>query len=267
MDSINNKNKEKKKLNDTNNKTSSLIYNHDDKLNTKYLIDNLFLENMDEKNQTSKIIDGDNELTIHHKYNVHTRNKFIKETISKQSTFNLSYIPLNLMCQKEEKNKNKTIFNNINELLTTKKNLREIFNMKNSIDSSENMLINENNDNNEFNSKSKTFNDNAIINSKRNNFKKRLKALNKNFNVTNINKEEKFPKQSNIIPKKIIISGIIKDFYKDMRLNGYSSVIKNRKLNTIYMRKFNKKYDSAEKAYQNIKIQLLQKNNSLPHIF
>ena len=267
MDSINNKNKEKKKLNDTNNKTSSLIYNHDDKLNTKYLIDNLFLENLDEKNQTSKIIDGDNELTIHHKYNVHTRNKFIKETISKQSTFNLSYIPLNLMCQKEEKNKNKTIFNNINELLTTKKNLREIFNMKNSIDSSENMLINENNDNNELNSKSKTFNDNAIINSKRNNFKKRLKALNKNFNVTNINKEEKFPKQSNIIPKKIIISGIIKDFYKDMRLNGYSSVIKNRKLNTIYMRKFNKKYDSAEKAYQNIKIQLLQKNNSLPHIF
>ena len=267
MDSINNKNKEKKKLNNTNNKTSSLIYNPDDKLNTKYLIDNLFLENMDEKNQTSKIIDGDNELTIHHKYNVHTRNKFLKEPISKQSTFNLSYIPLNLMCQKEEKNKNKTIFNNINELLTTKKNLREIFNMKNSIDSSENKLINEHNDNNELNSKSKTFNDNAIINSKRNNFKKRLKALNKNFNVTNINKEEKFPKQSNIIPKKIIISGIIKDFYKDMKLNGYSSVIKNRKLNTIYMRKFNKKYDSAEKAYQNIKIQLLQKNNSLPQIF
>ena len=51
-----------------------------------------------------------------------------------------------------------------------------------------------------------------------------------------------------------------------MKINGYSSVIKNRKLNTIYMRKFNKKYDSAEKAYQNIKNQLLKKSNSLPQI-
>ena len=43
--------------------------------------------------------------------------------------------------------------------------------------------------------------------------------------------------------------------------------MKNKKINTIYMRKFNKKYDSAEKVYQNIKIQLLKESNSLPQIF
>ncbi len=33
------------------------------------------------------------------------------------------------------------------------------------------------------------------------------------------------------------------------------------------MRKFNKKYDSAEKAYNNIKVQLLKGNSSLPLIY
>ena len=37
-------------------------------------------------------------------------------------------------------------------------------------------------------------------------------------------------------------------------------------MNSIYMRKFNKKYDSAEKASQNIKIHLLKNNTSLPYI-
>ena len=140
--------------------------------------------------------------------------------------------------------------------------------MKNSINSTGNILINYNNDtNNEIDSKSKMVNNNAIITSKRNNFKKRIKSLNKNFDIINITKENKSVKPNNIIPKKIIISGIIKGFYKGMKLNGYSSVIKNRKLNTFYMRKFNKKYDSAEKAYQNIKIHLIKKTNSLPKIF
>ena len=266
INSINTKRKEKKKNADTNNKTTSMIYNVDDKLNTKYLIDNLFVENKEEKIQTSKINEMDSEPTILHKYNVHKRNKIIKEPITKQMTFNLSYIPLSLICQKEEKNKMKTHIDNINELLTSNKNIHQFFNMKSSITSSENIYINENN--NELNSKSKTLNSNVINNSKRNNFKKKLKAISNNHNITNISNEKKIVKKpNNIIPRKIIISGIIKDFYKDIKLNGYSSVIKNRKLNTIYLRKFNKKYDSAEKAYQNIKVQLLQKNNSLPHIF
>ena len=106
-----------------------------------------------------------------------------------------------------------------------------------------------------------------IINNKRANFKRKLNSLNKNLNINNFAKITTQENPINIIPKKVLISGIIKDFYKDIKLNGYSSVIKNRKLNTIYMRKFNKKYDSAEKVYQNIKIQLLKESNSLPQIF
>lgn len=94
-----------------------------------------------------------------------------------------------------------------------------------------------------------------------------MKAINKNVNISSVTKENNTEKTNNIIPRKIIITGIIKDFYKDIKLNGYSSVIKNRKLNTIYLRKFNKKYDSAEKVYQKINVQLLQKSNSLPQIF
>ena len=120
INSINTKRKEKKKNADTNNKTTSMIYNVDDKLNTKYLIDNLFVENKEEKIQTSKINEMDSEPTILHKYNVHKRNKIIKEPITKQMTFNLSYIPLSLICQKEEKNKMKTHIDNINELLIFK---------------------------------------------------------------------------------------------------------------------------------------------------
>ena len=266
VDSINNKIDEKKKNPDINNKTSSVIYNPDDKLNTKYLIDKLFLENTEEKDQTAKSNEIYQEPTLRHKYSIHNRNTLIQEPISKHNTFNLSYIPLNLMCQKEEKNKAKTLFNNINELLTTNQNIQKIFSMKNSIRSSGKLLINDNNDNNEIDSKSKTVNSNTIINNKKNNFKKRLKSLNKNISIANLTKENNLDKPSNIIPRKIIISGVIKDFYKDMKINGYSSVIKNRKLNTIYMRKFNKKYDSAEKAYQNIKNQLLKKSNSLPQI-
>ena len=33
------------------------------------------------------------------------------------------------------------------------------------------------------------------------------------------------------------------------------------------MRKFNKKYDKAEKVSQNINSKLLKESNSLPHIF
>ena len=269
MNTMNNQKREKKKANDSNNKTSSVIYNPDDKLNTKYLIEKLFNENKDEKSQTSKILnEGDSLSIIPHKYETHNRNKIsIQQPITKYGTFSLNYIPLSLICENAEKNKNrhKNNFNNVNDLLTTNKSVQDIFSMKNSHFSSENLL---NNDKiNKLDSKSKTVKEKMIINNKRANFKRKLKSLNKNLNINNFAKITTQENPINIIPKKVLISGIIKDFYKDIKLNGYSSVIKNRKLNTIYMRKFNKKYDNAEKIYQNIKVQLLKENNSLPQIF
>ena len=267
MKSIKNNTKEKLKKLDANNKTSSVIYNHDDKLITKYLIEKLFIGKKDENNQTLKQNQNESEPNILHKYNIKTRNKIIKEPIAKDHTFNWSYIPLNLMCQKEEKKINKINKNSINELLTTNMNINKFLNMQSPIYSSDNIFIN---DNNELESKSKTINNNAIKNNNRNNLNKRLKALNKNVNLVKNNKVREIIKVNNIVPKKILISGVIKDFYKDMKLNGYSSLIKNKKLNTIYLRKYNKKYNSAEKAYQNIKVQLLKdsnkNNNSLPQI-
>ena len=71
----------------------------------------------------------------------------------------------------------------------------------------------------------------------------------------------------NIINKQDLMSSIIKDFYKDIRLNGYISFIHNKEINTVFMRKYNKKYDSAEKASNNIKLHLLKRSDSLPLIF
>ena len=255
-------NKPKKNTKDANNKTTSLIYSQEDKLNTKYLIDNILVRKKDQQNQTTKHNEKENESDLSYHFNINVRNNNTnKHHQIKENKFSLSYIPLNLILKREEKSKDKTNFNNLNDLLLTRKNIREILSMKNTV-----YFNNENNSiyDNKLDSKSKT--SNIIMNNKRNNFKKRLIALNKKNNITNISKEEPVIKP-NIISKKILITGIIKDFYKDIKLSGYSSVMKNKKINTIYMRKFNKKYDSAEKVYQNIKIQLLKESNSLPQIF
>ena len=255
-------NKPKKNTKDANNKTTSLIYSQEDKLNTKYLIDNILVGKKEQQNQTTKHNEKENESDLSYHFNINVRNNNTnKHHQIKENKFSLSYIPLNLILKREEKSKDKTNFNNLNDLLLTRKNIREILSMKNTV-----YFNNENNSiyDNKLDSKSKT--SNIIMNNKRNNFKKRLIALNKKNNITNISKEEPVIKP-NIISKKILITGIIKDFYKDIKLSGYSSVMKNKKINTIYMRKFNKKYDSAEKVYQNIKIQLLKESNSLPQIF
>ena len=255
-------NKPKKNTKDSNNKTTSLIYSQEDKLNTKYLIDNILVGKKEQQNQTTKHNEKENESDLSYHFNINVKNNNTnKHHQIKENKFSLSYIPLNLILKREEKSKDKTNFNNLNDLLLTRKNIREILSMKNTV-----YFNNENNSiyDNKLDSKSKT--SNIIMNNKRNNFKKRLIALNKKNNITNISKEEPVIKP-NIISKKILITGIIKDFYKDIKLSGYSSVMKNKKINTIYMRKFNKKYDSAEKVYQNIKIQLLKESNSLPQIF
>ena len=261
---INNKINSKNKLNDTNKKESSLvIYNKDDTFNKKDLIDNANMDNKYENNQTTKTNQIENESNILRSYNLKTRNKITNFT--NNHIFNLNYIPLSLICQNEEKIKTKTLINNVNELLTTNKNIQDYLNKKKSIYSSDTNIHNNNNNESDF--KARLSNENAFMHQKKDNFKKRLKSLNKNNNISNITKETKEIKTPNIIPRKVIITGIIKDFYKDMKLSGYSSLIKNKQINTIYMRKFNKKYDKAEKVSQNINSKLLKESNSLPHIF
>ena len=220
------------------------------------------MDNKYENNQTTKTNQIENESNILRSYNLKTRNKITNFT--NNHTFNLNYIPLSLICQNEEKIKTKTLINNVNELLTTNKNIKDYLNKKKSIYSSD---TNIHNNNNESDFKARLSNENAFMHQKKDNFKKRLKSLNKNNNLSNITKETKEIKTPNIIPRKVIITGIIKDFYKDMKLSGYSSLIKNKQINTIYMRKFNKKYDKAEKVSQNINSKLLKESNSLPHIF
>ena len=236
-------------------KSSSVIYNQENTFDKKSLMDNLILDSKTDKNQTSNI-NSDSEPTSIKNNDVKTRNK-----IKNEHTFNLNYIPINLIYQNVEKIQNKTILNNVNDLLTTSKNINDYYlSKKNSLYSSDNNI---NNNNESFR---KTKNENVIIHPKKDNFRKRLKSLNKNYSISSISKENNEVKAQNIIPRKVIITGIIKDFYKDMKLNGYSSLIRNKQINTIYLRKFNKKYDKAEKASKKINAKLLKESNSLPYI-
>ena len=60
------------------------------------------------------------------------------------------------------------------------------------------------------------------------------------------------------IPKKELVSGKIKTFYNVIKLNGYSYLAKNKDVNMFYQRKYNKKYNSAER--------IKNKNRFLPKV-
>ena len=251
----NNKNTNKKIFNQTEiNKALSYDSNIKDESQTsflnninniktpKYSLNNKLLEKNDEKNQTDKIsLEYDKQKYIFNK----------KVEIKKNHPFNLSYVPLDLICKNEnienENIKNIPFVSNINKLLKTNKR---------TIDFYSNIGIVNNNDN-----ISKANRTDRIID-----IKKRLKLINKKYQLKNNSKENNVEKVINIINKKNLITGIIKDFYKDIRLNGYNSFIHNKEINTVFMRKYNKKYDSAEKVFNNIKFNLLKRSDSLPII-
>ena len=90
-----------------------------------------------------------------------------------------------------------------------------------------------------------------------------INAYNQNLKM----KDNKLNLKS-FVKKQELIPGIIKDFYNEIKLNGYSYFAKNKDINTIYKRKFNKKYDSAEKISEKIRSSwILQNSKSLPKIF
>ena len=152
--------------------------------------------------------------------------------------------------------KKKTFPSNINELLRARKKTTDYYSQKKN---SSSMI-----DNTPINNNHSKKNDLNKINFKTIEFTKRLKEVIKKCNTKNNDKN--FEKAINVVNKKKLISSIIKDFYKDIRLNGYSSFIHNKDINTLYMRKYNKKYDSAEKVHNNIQFHVLKGSNSLPFL-
>lgn len=188
---------------------------------------------------------------------VNYKNKNHMNNIAK-NTFSMSYVPLNLMCQNENNidiNKNKHLISNKSNMLNNKTNLDLYSLKKNSSSIFENRNLNNNNLNSDNNKVAE--------------MKRRINLISKKYYAQNNNSKDKNNEnEPNIINKHKLISGIIKDFYKDMRLNGYASLICNKEINTVFMRKFNKKYESAEKISHNIKFNLLKrKSDSLPLIF
>ena len=93
------------------------------------------------------------------------------------------------------------------------------------------------------------------------------------YNLVNIYNQNLKMKDNKInlkgfVKKQELIPEIIKDYYNVIRLNGYSYLARNKDINTIYKRKFNKKYDSAEKISEKVRSNYnLQNSKSLPKIF
>jgi hypothetical protein len=226
-------------------------------LKTKYInnLNNItYLEQNDEKS----ILSSDSEYSLYIKYKEKIYNELSRNDPNmKKINFNFSYIPLNLYCLNEDSFPKKKAFpSNINELLKARKKANDFYSQKkNSTSMISNTPIN-NNDRkkNDFNK----------INFKTIEFTKKLKGIIQKYNMKNNDKN--LEKAINVVNKKKLISSIIKDFYKDIRLNGYSSFIHNKDINTLYMRKYNKKYDSAEKVHNNIQFHLLKGSNSLPFL-
>jgi hypothetical protein len=226
-------------------------------LKTKYInnLNNItYLEQNDEKS----ILSSDSEYSLYIKYKEKIYNELSRNDPNmKKINFNFSYIPLNLYCLNEDSFPKKKAFpSNINELLKARKKANDFYSQKkNSTSMISNTPIN-NND--------RKKNDLNKINFKTIEFTKRLKEIIKKYDIKNNDKN--LEKANIIVDKKKLISSIIKDFYKDIRLNGYSSFIHNKDINTLYMRKYNKKYDSAEKVHNNIQFHLLKGSNSLPFL-
>ena len=241
--------KDEKQLN---NKNSFIIYDNNNKNNIQNIknSNNNFFKQNEEKNQTSESESKNNNITKEQSNSIIKNQPLVK----KINTFTLNYIPLNLMFQNENNtNKNNSFISNFNDLFAKNKKIPDLYSLK------KNSSMIENNINNI-----------GVINNQKNNdrgmeLKKRLKIINKKYNVQSNNRNNE--KGMKIIDKQKLISSIIKDFYKDIRLNGYTSFIHNKEINTVFNRKYKKKYDSAEKASNNIKLHLLKGSDSLPLIF
>ena len=181
-----------------------------------------------------------------------TNKSFINnyENVQKKHYLNFSFVPLDIMCQSD---KNIPFVSSINKLLALNKRTNDFYNNFGGINN--NSISHINNNENIY----KTHRNQKI-----NEMNKRLKLLNKKYEIKNVEKENDVEKALNIINKKELMTGIIKDFYKDIKLNGYCSLIHNKEINTFFMKRYNKKYVSAEKLFRNSKMNTIKQSDSLP---
>ena len=230
------------------------------------------LQNTSFNNATSEINENNSSDINHLKKNLD--GKYIIESESDQkiynftnkyplnrNTFNLSFIPLDLLCQNQNNTLKNTSISNANDIFNFHKKNIDFNILKKSYSS---IYDNSKTSISKINSKNNINND--IRNEKNKELKNKLKIITRKYQINNNSKNKTKDISLNIVNKKTLISNIIKDFYKGIRLNGYTSFIHNKEINTIFMRKYNKKYDSAEKANHRIKLHLLKDNDSLPFI-
>ena len=232
--------------------------NNKNSITTKFSNGNIVKEQNEEKNQTIKNT-SDSDTSLNNKYKDEINYK-IKDPKINKNAFNLSYIPLNLMCQNETIiQRNKPLFPNINDIIKENKRKIDANILKKSYTTIlDNSFINEENLINSY----KNLDKDTTYKPKE--FKHKLNAIINRDRFIKKRKEKNFEKSINVISRKKLITGIVKDFYKGIRLNGYSSFIHNKEVNTLFMKRYNKKYDSAEKAQNNIKDYLLKDSESLP---
>ena len=219
-------------------------------------------KSFEEKNETIKnTTESDSSINNKYKYKINY-NTSSKNSNKFNNAFNLSYIPLNIMYINKNnirQTNQPIISNNINDIINESRKKIDLNILKKSYSSI-------------FESKQiSSYNNNCLIKNynKLNltkEFRNKLNAIANKERFINNEKRKSFENPKKIISKKTLISNIVKDFYKEMRLNGYSSFIHNKDMNTLYMKKYNKKYDSAEKASNNLKYHLLKINDSLPRI-
>ena len=223
--------------------------NRNSEIISKFQNDSSYREQALDKNFTGKYTTESESDQINYNFT----NKF---PLVNKNIFNLSYIPLDLMCQ--NKNSNSSL-SNYNDILNTKNIYTNI--LKKSYSS----VLDTNSTNNSIIKSNSNINkDNKHDKNKE--FKNKLKLITRKFQANNNSENKTRDLSLNIVNRRNLITSIIKDFYKGIRLNGYTSFIHNKEINTIFMRKYNKKYDSAEKVHHNIKLHLLKGNDSLPLI-
>ena len=212
--------------------------------------------------QSNKYIDSklnDNQFNILNEYNKNLEvysdseineansrknKKKIEDVIKNEqqiNNFHLSYVPLNYL-NKSEKNNKKNKSRNENLLFTNK-----YISPLTSLTQSQSNLVWNTQSKNFFSfdmntTKTTTRNENII--KEINEYPKKINNI-KNKTTTNMfNRDHKKIKKNKI---KKSLPNVIKNFYKDIKLKGCLYSIPKLESNTFMMRKFHKKYESAEK--------------------
>ena len=184
--------------------------------------------------QSNKI--NNNFINNFYNHNIPNRNGYAERTnLFKRKNFHLSLVPLNKLNIYTDNNKSleeKIYTNTFYEHANNDINSITDFVGVNSVDN--NYLTQKNNSNSllpkinyKFGLKSYSSNN---------------KKINK-YNQNNLKNENNFTK----LMKKDVGKDMVKEYYNDIKMNGYSSFIPNKQVNTIFMRKFNQKYKDAIK--------------------